>query len=407
MLGTVRLPRVNLAKLSRGSGLRAAGILLIAHLVPGLGSWAIWLLGLLPIFDGLHWIPATLAFAYLLVAAVVIFRAFGIWGTVMTGARSYGEDYEQTFSPRVGIGLGWLRWFLQIVLVFVMFIPTAMTAVNIRWWHLAGTEELDALPARAATIPVMTDWERTSIEASETGIPEFTKTTEEGPEPSGFVEQRYAVADSFTFEDLKSWLEGPEWTAPPTGEAFGAIEIDVCRPESEWCDARVVPPKGKHAEYFIRAQFRESTSEHRAPEVVVRLRYHKYVPPAWDVSDETVERAEEIPVPEDWREIRASAVQTQNGETFDRHYRVPESFGPKELEAWMKGEDWTSSASGEPFGEIEIDYCKETDSGDYACSAMVADTKRVLGRPSSGPIESLSVTLNTDHTVRVHLERNG
>src|SRR5699024_3044815 len=206
--------------------------------------WGFSVDGLLPIFYDVRWTPATLAVAFLLVSLVLTFGAFGMWGTPMTGGRDYGEAYEESFSPRVGMGLGWLRWFLQIVLVFAMFIPTAMTVLNIRWWHLAGTDELDALPERAATIPVMADWQRTSTEASETGITECMKTTEEGPEPSGFVEQRFEVADSFTFEDLKEWLEGPEWTTPATGEAFGQIEVDQCTADSARCDARAVPPEG-------------------------------------------------------------------------------------------------------------------------------------------------------------------
>lgn len=404
------MPRMNLAAMSGGSGLRAAGILVVVHLVPACVAWGFWLFGLLPIFDGLHWIPATLAVAFLLVSAVGTFGAFGMWGTPQTGGRDYGEDYEETFSPGVGMALGWLRWFLQIVLVFVMFFPTAMTVLNIRWWHLAGTEELDALPERAATIPVMADWQRTRIEASETGIPEFLKTTEEGPEPSGFVEQTYAVADSFTFDDLKQWLEGSEWATPATGEAFGAIEVDECKADSGRCDARAVPPAGEQSEYYIRARFREPVSARGEPEVVVRLTYHQYVPPVWDVSDETVERAQAIPVPEDWREFEADGYKTGNGETFNRRYRVPESFGPEDLEAWMKGPVWTSPENGEPFGAIEVDDCEETGAASsviYACSAMVSGTQRVPGRPSSGPIESVQATLDADHIVRVRLERNG
>src|SRR5690625_1329890 len=121
------------------------------------------------------------------------------------------------------------------------------------------------------------------------------------------------------------------------------------------------------------------------PTVTIRLKYRQYVPPVWDVSDETVERAQEIPVPAEWREIEASAQQTQNGETFDRRYRVPESFGPEDLEAWMNGPQWAA----------------------YACSAMVVGTQRVPGQQSSGPIESVSATLNAEGTVRVHWERNG
>ncbi len=406
----MRMPRINLAAMSRGSGLRAASILIVAHLVLACVAWGFWFFGLLPIFDDVHWIPATLAVAFLLVSLVLTFGAFGMWGTPTTGGRDYGEAYEESFSPRVGMGLGWLRWFLQIVLVFAMFIPTAMTVLNIRWWHLAGTDELDALPERAATIPVMADWQRTSTEASETGIPEFMKTTEEGPEPSGFVEQRFEVADSFTFEDLKEWLEGPEWTTPATGEAFGQIEVDQCTADSARCDARAVPPEGEEAEYFIRAQFREPVSRHGDPEVVVRLKYHEYVPPDWDVSDETVERAYAIPVPEDWREIEADGTRTRNGETFNRRFHVPGSFGPEDLEAWMKGPEWASPDSGEPFGEIEVDDCEEKGSASsayYACSAMVSGTQRVPGQPGSGPIETVQATLDADHIVRVRMERNG
>src|SRR5690625_2688909 len=143
------------------------------------------------------------------------------------------------------------------------------------------------------------------------------------------------------------------------------------------------------------------------PAVTIRLKYRQYVPPVWDVSDETVERAQEIPVPAEWREIEASAQQTQNGETFDRRYRVPESFGPEDLEAWMNGPQWAAPASGAPFGKIEVDYCKERRSAAYACSAMVVGTQRVPGQQSSGPIESVSATLNAEGTVRVHWERNG
>jgi len=405
----MRIPRINLAAMSRGSGQRAAGILVVVHLVLACIAWGLWFFGLLPIFDDLHWIPATLAVAFFVVSLGITFVGFGVWGTPKTGGRDYGEDYEETFSPGVGVALGWLRWFLQIVLVFLMFFPTAMTVLNIRWWHLAGTDELDALPERAATIPVMADWERTGIEASETGILAFMKTTEEGPEPSGFVEQRYKVADSFTFEDLKEWLEGPEWTTPVAGEAFGEIEVDECTAQSARCDARVVPPEGEEAEYFIRAQFREPVSRHGDPEVVVRLRYHEYVPPDWDVSDETVERAYAIPVPEDWREIETDAYKTKNGENFNRNYSVPESFEPEDLEAWMKGSEWTSPASGEPFGQIEVDDCGETDTAtsDYECSAMVAGTERALGEPSSGPIESVRAILDAEHIVQVRLTRNG
>src|SRR5690625_4310942 len=142
----MRMLRFKLVAMSLGSGLGGASSLIVALLVLACVAWGFWFFGLLPIFDHLHWIPATLSVAFVLVSLVLTFGAFGMWGTPKTGGRDYGEDYEETFSPRVGMALGWLRWFLQIVLVFLMFVPTAMTVLNIRWWHLAGTEELDAPP---------------------------------------------------------------------------------------------------------------------------------------------------------------------------------------------------------------------------------------------------------------------
>lgn len=407
--GIVRLPRVNLAEISGGSGRRAVGILVAAHLLPGLGSLALWFFGLLPIFDHARWIPITLAAIYSVGTTLWLFLAFGVWGTTRTYGRSYGEDYEKTFSPRVGLGLGWLRWFLQIVLVFVVFVPAFLTFAGVRWWHLAGTEELDALPDRAATIPVMADWQLVDFEASETGFPEFMESTEEGPEPSGFVEQRYEVADTFTFDDLKQWLEGPEWTAPATGEAFGAIQIERCATDDGYCDVRAVPPEGEQPEYFIRAQFREAEAARGEPEVRVRLTYHRYVPPNWGVSDETVERAREIPVPADWLEIRASADRTRNGEEFNRRYRVPESFEPSDLEAWINGPVWTSPESGEPFGRLDVRYCKEAETvaKPHMCSAVVAGTEHRPWERRSGPTEVILVSLDADQTVWVHFERNG
>src|SRR5690625_2283902 len=82
-------------------------------------------------------------------------------------------------------------------------------------------------------------------------------------------------------------------------------------------------------------------------------------------------------------------------------------LGREDLEAWMNGPQWAAPASGAPFGKIEVDYCKERRSAAYACSAMVVGTQRVPGQQSSGPIESVSATLNAEGTVRVHWERNG
>src|SRR5699024_12207251 len=76
-------------------------------------AWGFWFFGLLPIFDYVHWIPATLAVAFLLVSLVLTFGAFGMWGTPTTGGRDYGEAYEESFSRseerRGGKGCG-VKW---------------------------------------------------------------------------------------------------------------------------------------------------------------------------------------------------------------------------------------------------------------------------------------------------------
>src|SRR5690625_6050443 len=94
----MRMPRINLAAMSRGSGLRAAGILVVAHLVLACLAWGFWFFGLLPIFDRMHWIPATLAVAFLLVSLVLTFGAFGMWGSPRPGGRAYGENRAE--GPR-------------------------------------------------------------------------------------------------------------------------------------------------------------------------------------------------------------------------------------------------------------------------------------------------------------------
>lgn len=114
---------------------------------------------------------------------------FEFWGTPATIGRGGGEDYVGTFKPLTGFALGWLRWFMQIVLVFIILVPTVMTVENVRSWHLIGTDELDRLPDRAATIPVPADWTLVDTKASQTGFPGFTNmSAPEGSELVGNVE---------------------------------------------------------------------------------------------------------------------------------------------------------------------------------------------------------------------------
>lgn len=407
----MKLPTVSLAALSGGSPLRAATVLVVSHLIPGVVACGLWAFGLLPIFDDLRWIPVSIAVAFGVGSTLWMLLSFGFWGSARTMGRGHGEEYEETFSPGAGFALGWLRWFLQVVMVAVVLLPVLMTWMNVRWWQLAGNDELDALPDRAAAIPAGQDWELTAVDASETGLLAFMSSTVSGPEPEGYVEQTFAVPDTFVFPDVREWLEGPDWAQPVDGSpAFGEIRVESCRTESARCDARLVPSEGAEPEYFIRAQLRDVATLGGGPELEVRLTYRASAEPDYDVSPETVERAESIPVPADWIRIDVLDSTTVNGETISQWFGVPTSFDRADLESWLHDSVWTEPASGEPFGQLDVDSCRETGTAGatrYLCSAMVAGTERAPGVEAAGPIESLTVSLASDHTVRVSLARNG
>ena len=123
---------IDLARISGGSALRAAAILVVAHLIPGLVVWGLWFAGLLPIFHDVRWIPVSIGVTFSVLCAVWMFYAFGFWGTVRTHGQGHGESYTQTFSRGVGIALGWLRWFMQIVMVALMLLPVAVLWMNVR-----------------------------------------------------------------------------------------------------------------------------------------------------------------------------------------------------------------------------------------------------------------------------------
>lgn len=397
----------DLAELTGGHGGRAALILIAAHVVLPLFTFALWALGLLPVFDDLRWIPIVVVSLYAAVMFVGLFVRFGAWGTARSFFRDVGEEYMETFSPRVGFGLGWLRWFMQIVAAFIILFPLVMTWANTRWWELAGTEELDALPARAAAIPIPDDWELQRTSASETGIPEFMfQTTSTSSAPEGNVERVYDVPTRYTADDLKKWLSSSKWEKKPDGNAFGEIQLEKCTSQPDRCDARL--KTGHQPEYFIHATAYKNTSADYPSSVKVRLTYEKYEPPDWDVSEATIERAREIPIPSDWIRYKVKAQTTRGDESFSRYYRVPESFTRDDLESWFKGSMWTDSDSGKPFGELDVNSCREIGEDDgYLCTAYVAGTDRTANNSYTGPVEVVKASLDSNHTIRITLERNG
>lgn len=402
----------DLATLSGGRGGRAVLILLVTHLLAALGALLLWVFGLHPFFDDHHWIAATIAVVYAVVAVLGLLLRFGVWGTGAQSGRDYGENYEVTFSPRTGFALGWFRWFVQLVCVMAVTLVTIMTVMDVRWWHFTGTEELDALSGRAASMPVPDSWTLDETEASQTGFPEFMEMSgSDGPHPQGFVEQTFVVPAAYTFTDLKTWLDSPDWAGSDEDGAFGAIQREQCVEQSTWCDVRRVPPSGQQPEYFIRADFTEPASAGNAPEVELRMTYRQYEEPDWGVFRETVDRARSVPVPSDWSRFDASADETQNGEDFTQRYTVPEDFTREDLEAWVTGPAWSDPATGEAFGELELDSppCRTIgpDDEDYMCSAIVDGTQRTGDGWFEDPVEVVSFSLQENHTVRVRFSRNG
>lgn len=395
----------SLGELSGGSARRAAAIIVVAHVAPVLVMLAIWAIGLLPVFDDLRWIPAWTAVVVGIGLLLGMFKWFGFWGTPATHDVGHGEDLMDSFGVGIGFGLGWLRWFMQLVLVTVVLIPGMMTWTDVRGWHLFGTDELRELPDRAAAIPIPNDWVLVESEAAGFGVTELV-TWPEGREPNGYVEQTFEVPSDYTFDDLKQWVNSPAWADDPDGDSFGAIEIEECDTNGTRCDVRLVPPAGAQPEHFVRARLHEASSDFDETEVEVRLSYQKYTAPDWDVSQETVERAMMIPIPSDWVRSDMSATTTNSGEDFSQYFRVPESTTREDLEAWLTGPQWTSPSTGEPFGAIEEPECREVGPGEldrtYLCSILV-----VREDEAALPVESMRATLDSDHQVRVTLSRNG
>lgn len=383
----------------------------MGHIVPSFLFWGLWGFGLLPIFDNVHWVPATIAVVFASVITVGMFLCFGFWGTPASGGQSGGEDYESTFTPMTGFGLGWLRWLMQLVMVFLIVVPTLLTVGHVRPWYLTGTDELDALPTRAATIPIPTDWEIQSTKATETGFPEFLDMTpEDGAAPEGYVESRYDVPAGYTFADLKAWMDSTQWDDPARGDAFGAIRRETCDSEGSRCDARLVPAPGEESEYFVTAVLTKPSSARSDAQVRVRLRYQEYAEPDYDVSDETVDRAQTIPTPSDWTRYSVLDSETNNGESFTQFFSVPDTYTQQDLKAWLTSDVWTAPAEGSPFGAIRLtSACRLTGAKEttYLCSAIVTSTEKSPSGEASGPVESLRASLDDDHTVQIGFSRNG
>ena len=255
----------DLADLTDRRAGRAAVVLVLVHLLVALVAWLLWGLG--HFFVHVRWLPIALVFTYAALGTIGVMVRFGYWP--MGVVRGFGEVYTETFSPVAGAFLGMLRLLMQFFLIFVLIPVLVMTWFNMRWWHVVGTDELDALPALAATIPVSQEWEHQPEldRQSETGFLAFMDPpiSSAGPAPEGYVLRTYDVPKSYTYQDLEQWMSGPAWEDP---ESFGPTSNAVCEDDNT-CRVRLLPSDGQEPEYVVETHYSGGTF----PSVTVRLEY--------------------------------------------------------------------------------------------------------------------------------------
>lgn len=375
-----------LARLGHGRGGRAALLLIGIFLVPVVACWLIWVIGLIPIFEYARWVPIALVSIVGVAGILGLFFAFGFWGTGANSGQDGGDQFGE-FRPLVAFGLGWLRWLMQVVLVGGCLYAWIAVYTDFQVWHLTSTPEIDALPARVASMPVGADWK-----------PRHTETGNDGdnPYPNGYYQRDFDVPAGYTYARMKTWMSGPAWA-----NSFGALRRPHCDTYGRSCRAEVA---GK-PQYSVNAWFIRASYEGDTPEVDLKLTYTSYDPesPDADVSEETRDRAALIPIPPDWSRYVVTAGTSDDGEHYSQGFDVPETFARTGLKAWITGPTWTHPAAGPAFGALKTEPCRTLPvSGDYLCTATVASTQR------HDLEESLLVSfMPKDHTVLVTLDRNG
>lgn len=386
-----------LGRLSRGRGGRAVLVLIGIFLIPVAACWLIWVLGLIPIFEYARWIPIGLVSVVGVVSILGLFLVFGFWGTGANSGQDGGDQFEYDFRPAVAFGLGWVRWFMQLVLVGGVLYAWMAVFTDVQLWNVFSTKEIDALPARAATMPVPADWKATWTDTGDDGA---------NPYPNGYYERTYDVPAGYTFARMRAWMSGPRWAAGSGGAAFGALKEPHC--DSTTADCRAVKSApGDWPRYTVYAWFTPALHAGGLPEVRLRLEYTEYdraEDPMADLSSDTRDRAALIPIPPNWSRSGAHAGTSDTGEIFYQAFDVPASFSGKDLTAWFAGPTWTHPATGPAFGAIKQDRPCQKLTDHYLCSLSVTAHDNI----EDGPVESLLVSYKpVDHTVTVNFERNG
>lgn len=243
-----RSSRLSLKRVSRGSAKVAALALVGAHLGVLLLVLLVWLLGLAPVFDGIHWIPAVLA-TVVLVVGLGFVLATTIW---------WPHDYEKLFSDTGVIALTLLHWIVLIGTPVVGMLMVAMVWADLRWYHLVSSPEIDGLRDRARAMPIPADWSLDEAGESNDGFPAGVYE----------YEQSFDVPQTYEAAQMADWLSSPEWEA-----SFGAVRDIECDDDFGWCDAEVVPQDAQDPVYVIVARYRRSTMAGSTPTVDVDLQY--------------------------------------------------------------------------------------------------------------------------------------
>lgn len=382
----------------RGSAGRAVTLLLVTHLGAVAIAWGAWALFLLPAFYDARALPSIASWVFAASASVWLMLRFGFWGTVATRGVGHGDDLLTTFTPGKGIAVGLLRWALQLVMISGVFAAAVCITMDMRWWHVMGSAEIDALPARVAAVPIPADWELVDTEVGDDGG---------NHHPNMRHWLTYEVPASTTFDELRAWLADPAWTDNPDGRAFGAIRIVSCDTGQQECRAQLVPPPGEPVEYFVRVERDDPPDEGASAEVEVQVTYRQYVEPDWEVDADVVARGRAIPVPADWVPDDEDSSDSDAGQYFTRHFGVPVTFTPADLQAWITGPSFTDPASGRAFGAITLDECRSYDTGSFGCDASVDDawSSDEYGVERAG--DWVEATLDTTrHVVRLSFRRS-
>lgn len=254
-----------LGRLSGGSGRRAAIVLAGVNLALPLVLVVIWFVGLAPIFDDWHWVPAVIASAVYLVGAAWLMGAFGFWGVGASSGQDGGDQFGKDFSIVTAFGLGWLRWLVQIVAIGGGLLLVILIWMDLRWWHLFSAPELDALPRQAAAIPIPKDWQ----------LHESDDNADDPPmgKPQRTLRRMYDVPNGYTFDDMRKWVRSTQW-AP-----FGSLTDVDCMREGGDCTADATPKTAASGEYHVQALYYKSHLDGVPPTVTV---YFSYFAPGAD-----------------------------------------------------------------------------------------------------------------------------